>query len=50
MHPRDYDKKGKTLSICMNVSKTENAANQLKALTEVEAITYNMTRGILKGK
>ena len=47
MHPRGYDKKGKTLSICM---KTENAANQLKALTEVEAITYNMTRGILKGK
>ena len=44
MHQRDYDKKGKTLSICMNVSKTENSANQLKALIEVEARTYKMTK------
>ena len=43
MHPRGYDKKGKTLSICMNVSKTENSVNQLKVLTEVEAKTHKMT-------
>ena len=45
MHPRDFDKKGKTMSICMNFSKTENSANQLKTLTEVEARTCKMTKG-----
>ena len=44
MHPRGYDKKGKTLSICMNVSKTENSVDQLKALTEVEAKAHKMTK------
>ena len=44
MHPGGYDKKGKTLSICMNVSKTENSVDQLKALTEVEAKTHKMTK------
>ena len=35
------------MSICMNVSKTENSANQLKALTEVEARTCKMTKGVI---
>ena len=47
VHWRGYDKKGNTLSICMNVSKTENSANQLMALTEVEARTCKMTKGVI---
>ena len=45
VHWRGYDKKGKSLPIRMNVSKTEKSANQLKALTEVEARTCKMTKG-----